>query len=117
MAVHIGNEIKKIAKAKRIGPTELAKEISTSKQNIYGIYNRKSIDTELLYKISLALEHNFFELYNTTPGVLMDEQTKYYSADDVTYLREELSQLKKELVNLKEKYQLQVKINALLEKK
>ena len=58
--VHIGELIKSRAKAMRLGPTELGARIETSKQNIYGIFKRQSIDTELLTRISLALDYDFF---------------------------------------------------------
>lgn len=60
MDVHIGSLIKARAKAIRLGPTELGSRIESSKQNVYGIFKRKSIDTELLTKISIALDHDFF---------------------------------------------------------
>jgi hypothetical protein len=67
--VHIGNLIKSRAKAVRVGPTELGERIETSKQNVYGIFKRKSIDTELLAKICLALDHDFFaELSQAVAG-------------------------------------------------
>lgn len=66
MEIHIGEIIKKKARELRIGPTELGEKINTSKQNVYGIYKRKSIDTELLRKISNALGHNFFNYYVST---------------------------------------------------
>jgi hypothetical protein len=71
MAINIGEKIKARAKQMRIGPTELGKMINTSKQNIYGIYKRKAVDTEILRKLSAALEYDFFELYR-----LSDEGTK-----------------------------------------
>lgn len=60
--VHIGQEIKKKAKELRIGPTELARLINVSKQNVYHIFERKSVDIELLKTISTALNHDFFQL-------------------------------------------------------
>lgn len=60
MEMHIGSLIKARAKVMRIGPTELGVKIETSKQNVYGIFRRQSIDTELLFRISIALEHDFF---------------------------------------------------------
>ena len=64
MVLHIGKKIKDRADQLRIGPTELAEKISTSKQNIYSIFNRISLDTEILSKISIALEYDFFALYS-----------------------------------------------------
>jgi hypothetical protein len=61
MEVHIGSIIKARSKSARIGPTELGTRIETSKQNVYGIFKRKSIDTELLARISAALDHDFFQ--------------------------------------------------------
>lgn len=37
-----------------------ARKIHCDRRNIYDIFTRQSIDTELLYKISLALGVNFF---------------------------------------------------------
>ena len=60
---HIGERIRMLSQQRRIGPTELARLISTSKQNVYGIFRRSSINTELLRKLSCALEHDLFSEY------------------------------------------------------
>lgn len=60
MEFHIGELIRLRAKSLRIGPTELGLKIETSKQNVYGIFKRRSIDTELLSKICKALDFDFF---------------------------------------------------------
>lgn len=59
--IHIGELIRIRSKELRIGPTELGAKIETSKQNVYGIFKRKSIDTELLSKICKALDYDFFK--------------------------------------------------------
>jgi hypothetical protein len=66
MVIHIGSLIKARAKSMRIGPTELGAKIETSKQNVYGIFKRKSIDTDLLMRISFALDHDFFQHLSTS---------------------------------------------------
>ena len=63
MELHIGSIIKRVAEEKRIGPTELGSKINTSKQNIYGIFKRQSVDTKLLLKLCYALEYDFFMEY------------------------------------------------------
>lgn len=63
MELHIGSIIKRVADEKRIGPTELGSKINTSKQNIYGIFKRQSVDTKLLLKLCHALEYDFFMEY------------------------------------------------------
>jgi hypothetical protein len=61
MDIHIGSIIKSRSKAIRLGAKELGVRLETTKQNIYGIFKRKSIDTELLARISVALNHDFFQ--------------------------------------------------------
>ena len=58
--IHVGELIKSKCKDLRVGPTELGTRIETSKQNVYGIFKRQSIDSELLAKISKALAYDFF---------------------------------------------------------
>lgn len=58
--------IKARAKELRIGPTELGLKIDTSKQNVYGIFKRKSVDTLLLAQISEALGYDFFRHYSNS---------------------------------------------------
>jgi|SRR5690606_33628408 len=42
----------------------LANQINTGRRNIYALFNREDISTDQLYKISKALNINFFEIYN-----------------------------------------------------
>lgn len=114
--MHIGEKVKSRAKELRIGPTELAKKIRTSKQNVYGIFLRSSIDTALLQKLSKALEFDFFAFYGTTGNSAVNAPVGIYkrkkeiapSSDD------ELVLLQKELKELREKYEL---LKALYEAK
>lgn len=63
MEIDIGSLVRQVAEQGHVGPTELGKRIGTSKQNIYGIYKRNSMDSSLMLKLSLALDHNFFQYY------------------------------------------------------
>ncbi|MFT5779217.1 MAG: hypothetical protein ACI837_002174 [Crocinitomicaceae bacterium] len=114
MTLHIGEKIKEVAKSKRIGSTEFGQLINTSKQNIYGIYSRKSIDSELLPKISDALDHDFFQYYLTQEqdGLVNDE----VSNESVAALKEQLAELKKELGFLKNENNYLKEIMELLKK-
>lgn len=115
MKIHIGEKIKEKAYELRIGTTELAKAVNTSKQNIYGIYKRESIDTALLYKISKALNFDFFSLYINTK--LPPHNAEVSSKKDKKYpdLESENSLIKNQLMDLQEKYELLKKVNNLLE--
>lgn len=119
MAFHIGEKVKARAKQLRIGPTELGKMINTSKQNVYGIYKRKSLDTETLRKLSAALDYDFFDLYRANEEVIRanDPGTRYERSNTRTVPYKEFQKLKAEFENLKEKYELLKRVNELLEKK
>ena len=59
--IHLGQLIKTELERQERTPTWLAKKINCDRTNIYRIFNRKSIDTDLLSRISTALNRNFFE--------------------------------------------------------
>jgi hypothetical protein len=115
MAIHIGEKIRQRAKELRIGPTELGKKIHTSKQNITGIFKRKSIDAELLSKFSKALQYDFFQYYQPDSALFAEEGAGSYGKK-TRPPGDEVQKLKKEVSELREKYNLLKKINALLEK-
>ncbi len=56
----LGKEIKKEVKRKGIKITEFAEMINYSRRNIYEIFERKSIDTNLLQKTGKVLGTNLF---------------------------------------------------------
>lgn len=120
MKTHIGEKIKERAKELRVGPTELANAINTSKQNVYGIFKRESIDTTLLQKICKALNYDFFSFFTNpklpphTEITVSARKVKPYSSIENN---PEYSSLKNQLMDLKEKYELTKKINVLLEAK
>lgn len=91
--VHIGQKVKEIFESKGISVVEFAKRINTSRENIYGIFKRKTIDVELLFKISEVLEHNFFEYY------LSPNFSPYPQIED---LREKLQVAEQEIEYLKQ---------------
>ncbi|HYF29888.1 MAG TPA: hypothetical protein VD993_02105 [Chitinophagaceae bacterium] len=63
MSIHIGQIIKEKVTEKRLSQEALGKMINTTKQNVGNIYKRRSIDTQLLLKLCVVLEYNFFEVY------------------------------------------------------
>ena len=69
MKIHIGKRIKQLMEYRGMTAIVLANKINKSRENVYDIYNRESIDLSLLEKIGLALDYNFFEdLYNASIG-------------------------------------------------
>lgn len=63
MVENIGQTVKKILEKKGMTISEFGRRINKSRENVYSIFERKSIDTALLEKISEVLEYNFFTLY------------------------------------------------------
>lgn len=64
MNMHIGSEIK--IELEKQGKTVvwLAQQLSYSRANIYKIFDKTSIDTDVLYRISIALQFDFFKIYS-----------------------------------------------------
>ena len=64
MQIHIGNLIRE--ELRRQGHTNewLAEQIGTSPRNLWRIYNKSSVDTHTLLRISIALKTNMFKPYD-----------------------------------------------------
>jgi hypothetical protein len=82
MAIHIGGKIKQVFDKKGMTISEFGRRINKSRENVYDIFKRETIDTELLLTIGKALEHDFFQYY--------------------TPLKNEIAKIKKENSVLKE---------------
>ncbi len=59
--MHIGKRIKEVLEQRDKPVTWLAKEINCERTNVYNIFARQDINTGLLTKIGIILEHNFFK--------------------------------------------------------
>ncbi|MBQ3688233.1 MAG: XRE family transcriptional regulator [Bacteroidales bacterium] len=59
----IGEKIKAVVKEQGRSVSWLAGQLNCHRVNIYDIYERQNIDTELLLRISVALRYNFFAFY------------------------------------------------------
>lgn len=57
--LHIGQLIKAVFDESGMTVSEFARQIHLERSTIYGIFERPSIDSTLLAKISLVLKHNF----------------------------------------------------------
>ena len=62
--MHIGNEIRCQLKKQGLTVTWLSTHIACSRANVYKIFDKSSIDTNLLLRISRALSYDFFSLYS-----------------------------------------------------
>lgn len=59
--MHIGKHIQEIMKQQGRSASWLAKNIPCERSNVYYIYERNTIDTELLERICRLLNHDFFK--------------------------------------------------------
>lgn len=62
MQIHVGQLIKAVfdRQPKECTIQWLADRLNCRRGNIYNIFNRPTIDTQLLARISAALDHDFF---------------------------------------------------------
>lgn len=61
--MHIGQILKEKLKEDGKSVVWLARELGCHRTNIYNLFEKYSIDTQLLERISIIMRHNFFELY------------------------------------------------------
>lgn len=108
MKIHIGKKIKEAVKKSGMSVTEFAAKINYSRRNIYSIFEKESVDTSLLIKISEVLEQDFFTHYNAGSKKYVPAQGQVAEPSGVLeYNENRIRELVKEIEYLKE-------INALL---
>lgn len=62
--IHIGSIIKEKFDERSLSVSWFASQLCCDRTNIYSIFKRESIDTSLLVKISIILNHDFFKYYS-----------------------------------------------------
>ena len=62
--IHIGKLIETELRKQERSVSWFARKIYCDRSTVYAIFQRQSIDTQMLLKISQVLNHNFFEYYN-----------------------------------------------------
>lgn len=62
--IKIGEIIRKEVESRGMKLTYFASMINRSRQNVHNIFNRTTIDTDLLLEISRCLNHDFFAEYS-----------------------------------------------------
>ena len=61
--IHIGSLIKEELQRQERTVSWFARKLNCDRSNVYKIFKRPTIDTELLLRISQTLQHNFFDIY------------------------------------------------------
>lgn len=62
---HIGQLIEEELHRQERSVTWFAKRLYCDRTNVYNIFKRQSLDTDLLLRISIILDHDFFQIYST----------------------------------------------------
>ena len=62
--LHIGKIIEEELRRQERTVTWLSRKIHCDRRNIYDIFSRPSIDTDLLFKLSIALNRDFFAYFS-----------------------------------------------------
>jgi plasmid maintenance system antidote protein VapI len=125
MEIHVGKLIKNRLQETGMTKSEFARRINKTSQNVYDIFERKTIDTGLLLKISKILDFNFFERYsltlNSNPSLLKsseDTSEIFLSANEMVkalqLLDQQMNDQKLEIVALKKEIAYLMEINGLL---
>lgn len=120
MAIHIGTKIKEELYKQDIPVSVFARKINRSRNVIYNIFGRESIDTNLLEKIGEVLKIDFFSLYrgskeykpHSTASLQVKENREQYLT-----ITERLERLEKRNKELEEDNEHLRKIVTLLEER
>jgi plasmid maintenance system antidote protein VapI len=62
--IHIGSLIQQKVNQSSLTVAEFARRINRTRQNVYDIFKRSSIDTALLKQIQDVLHYDFFKHFN-----------------------------------------------------
>ena len=64
MSVHVGKEIKKKVKERKMTVVELSRELGCHRTNVYRIFDSPTIDSGVLSRLSVIFHFDFFKLYS-----------------------------------------------------
>ena len=120
MAIHIGSKIKEEVYRQEMPVSVFARKINRSRNVVYNIFGRQSIDTALLNKIALVLHIDFFSLYSDQKEYKRESmQTLQVHEEKVNYttVSEQLKQLEQRNEFLEKENANLRKIVALMEEK
>lgn len=72
--IHIGQLIQEQLKKDQRSVGWLSRQISCTRNNLYKVFKKPSLDAELLLRISKAMKFNFFQYYTTVFKQSMKER-------------------------------------------
>lgn len=93
--VHIGKKIKEVLDKSPMSAVDFAKKINLTRDGAYKIFDKESVATDQLQKISTVLNHDFFAYYQAKQNFAADKNTQYGYAT-----KEEVGEIRKDLETL-----------------
>ena len=104
--IYIGEIISDVMSEKKISKAELARRLNVRPQSVDYMLGRKSIDTDTLYNVSVALDYDFAQFYSIKKKQInLDKQDHNEKKINKAKIVVELELEKEDLVrlNLKKK--------------
>ena len=103
--IYIGEGIKQVIAEKQVTKAELARRLGIKPQSVDYLLTRKSIDTDTLYSLSLALDYDFAVLYSIKKehALATDEESPFKVGNAKISLEIELRPDEMLKLNLKQK--------------
>lgn len=59
--IHVGELIRERLKEEGKSVVWLAQELGCHRTNVYNIFEKNSLDTNILRRVSIVMQHNFFD--------------------------------------------------------
>lgn len=72
--LHIGSLIHEELKRQRRSAAWLAEQLYCDRTNVYRLFRRSGIDTEMLFRISRILDHDFFRHFSEEIACLSEQE-------------------------------------------
>jgi hypothetical protein len=102
--IHIGKKIRQVLDNSPFKIVAFAKKINLTRDGVYKIFEKETIATHQLQKISEVLNHDFFSYYQTELNLVSDNTANYGFAakEDVENLAKLVKSLAKDIEKMRE---------------
>lgn len=109
--VHIGKKIREVLDKSHYTIVDFAKKINLTRDGAYKIFEKESIASDQLEKISKVLNHDFFRYYQGNLNIVQEKNTSYgYASKEdleeltklVGMIAKDIDKMRKELAQLSE---------------
>jgi len=79
--MHIGQKIQQVLKDEHVNVTWLATQVPCDRSNIYNIFRRRDVSTEVLHRLAVLTGHDFFadlseELHDELAAIAREKLTR-----------------------------------------